>query len=74
MRRKKDSKTKCKCRDCKFAYLMQSSKENPVIALCKRDTDGWRDARREVANLPKLCDMFEQRYTPEIINPMIEAE
>jgi hypothetical protein len=52
---------------------MQSSKENPVIALCKRDTDGWRDARREVANLPKLCDMFEQRFTPEIINPMIEA-
>lgn len=54
-----------RCRDCIHAHLMQSSRENPVIALCDINKERW------VASMEPTCKRFEQRSTEEEIHPMI---
>lgn len=54
-----------KCYDCKHAYLMQSQKYNPVVALCQRTKERW------VASMDPRCGKFERRMGEAVINPMI---
>lgn len=55
------------CKDCQFAYLMQSKAENPIVALCK--IHQWRD----LANWPRRCQHFAHILHEPIIHPMIPA-
>ena len=54
-----------KCYDCRHAYLMQSQKYNPVVALCQRTKERW------VASMDPRCGNFEKRTEEAVINPMI---
>ena len=68
-KKKKDVKielTERICRKCSNAYLMQSSKTNPIVAECTKTKE------RFVARSPhcKKC-FFEERKEEAIIHEMI---
>lgn len=43
-----------KCIDCKNAELIQYSKYNPIIAMCK-----VKGNDRDVAKRERICEMYE---------------
>ena len=54
-----------KCYDCVNAYLMQSAKYNPIVALCQKTGQRW------VASMDPRCGTFGQRIGEVEIHPMI---
>lgn len=68
-RKKKEPKiplTDMKCRDCEHAYLMQSSKVNPIVAECTLTKE------RHVALSPKNRECpFKHRSGEMVIHEMI---
>lgn len=68
MAKKKEKQNSVRCYDCKFAYLMRSTIHNPVVASCSvKET-------REIANLPRYCELFDHVDGTPIINEMIFIE
>lgn len=63
--KKKEEKKFGKCYDCNSAYLMQSHKHNPIIALCQITKERW------VASMDPRCGRFSQRVGEAEIHPMI---
>ena len=53
-----------RCRECRHAYLMRSSPENPVVCECTLT------GRRWVASERPACGRWERMTTQEVINPM----
>lgn len=66
MARKKKTTIEGRCYDCANAYLMQSIKENPVIAECRCTGERW------VASMKPDCGgKFVRRIEEAVIHPMI---
>lgn len=56
------------CYECQHAYLMQSRKENPIVAECEINHE------RQVARMNECSiSMFKRNNGEKIIHPMIKA-
>lgn len=66
--KKKAPKTtvpKVTCEDCKFAYLMRSAPENPIVVLCLIDN------HRDVATWPLRCKSYIHNPKHHVIHDMV---
>jgi hypothetical protein len=54
-----------RCYDCQNAYLMRSSKYNPIVAECSCD------GQRRVASTEPPCGKFSMRTGDPVVHPMI---
>lgn len=57
-----------KCGECKYAYLMRSSEQNPIVSLCTYDND-----TRQVASTVHQCFHFKGGHNDKTIHEMIKS-